>query len=804
MRRSLPRLKSLLSLKQERAAEVKGLPEVIQAKRFLEQLKQGHPFHEKQVKKWTSSPLVATGHVSKEKVLTALDASFLTFFLHVESRIAALLGAGFYTIGPCGEELLSPIGISLKATDPMALHYRHLAVNLARQMAMQTQDATEAVSEDVLQQIALGRARGYVVATSDPVCGGHHCALGGTPNDFIVTSTLASQTCPAVGRALGGNLARMLGRSAPFGGKDYVSFVSVGDGSTSNGHFLSGLNLAKFAAHRKYRVPLLLCVTDNGLCISLKNHGYFSKKFTKDMGIPAFECEGADMVDIWETVQEASAFVRQKAQPAALIVKNITRRFGHAATDRQLAYLSPDEVKGMQATNDLLVACEQAIEAGYATADELHSRLDLIWKICEEAFALAHEEPKIQEREQVAIHTHKELVLPPQEWTAVPAEDCIIASHGGTSGAKSNVMRKHMNRVFDEKLSTGSSAGVSPSDVVYIGEDVTHGGYYLVTEGLQKKHGGLRIADFPPDETSLIGAGMGYAQSGLTPIVELPYAKYIDCGFDMFTEACIMNWLSQGRQPNGMIFRLQGFGRGVFGGNYHTHNCLYMPPGIDVVCYSNGYDYSCGMRYALHQAKAGRVVMFVDCTELLNLREIAPMRPDDDGVKYRRCVGAWEFEYSEKDRYRTFDDINLYEDDCVTDAELRFAIVAYGGGLIPALQAANELRRRVAEGTLPPVKVDVVDCPLLSSVPRGLSHICSRYDRVLFADLCKEGQHPFASHIAKLRNTPTSNGSDCRAGAFKDANHVRCIASQPTYNPLGTTLTFLSADDILMVAASMI
>jgi hypothetical protein len=29
------------------------------------------------------------------------------------------------------------------------------------------------------------------------------------------------------------------------------------------------------------------------------------------------------------------------------------------------------------------------------------------------------------------------------------------------------------------------------------------------------------------------------------------YAKYLDCGGDMFTEAIVMNWLSNGSRPNG-------------------------------------------------------------------------------------------------------------------------------------------------------------------------------------------------------------------------------------------------------------
>jgi pyruvate/2-oxoglutarate/acetoin dehydrogenase E1 component len=60
--------------------------------------------------------------------------------------------------------------------------------------------------------------------------------------------------------------------------------------------------------------------------------------------------------------------------------------------------------------------------------------------------------------------------------------------------------------------------------MVYIGEDVEHGGYYLVTEGLKAKYP-LRVRDFPPDETSLLGAGIGFSQAGLLPVVEIPYAK---------------------------------------------------------------------------------------------------------------------------------------------------------------------------------------------------------------------------------------------------------------------------------------
>ena len=71
-----------------------------------------------------------------------------------------------------------------------------------------------------------------------------------------------------------------------------------------------------------------------------------------------------------------------------------------------------------------------------------------------------------------------------------------------------------------------------------------------------------------------------------------------------------------------MVVRLQGFDRGTFGGNFHTHNTLYCPPGVDVVCYSNGEDYARGMRLAVDRAKQGRMSMLVDCTDLLNKRHV--------------------------------------------------------------------------------------------------------------------------------------------------------------------------------------
>jgi hypothetical protein len=96
------------------------------------------------------------------------------------------------------QELLGCIGAVLRPTDAMALHYRHLAAQMVRQLrASQAPGSTRTVDD-----ILLDRARGHTVSVLDPVSGGVHCCIGGGPYDFIVTSTLASQAPPALGACL--------------------------------------------------------------------------------------------------------------------------------------------------------------------------------------------------------------------------------------------------------------------------------------------------------------------------------------------------------------------------------------------------------------------------------------------------------------------------------------------------------------------------------------------------------------------------------------------------------------------------
>lgn len=135
----------------------------------------------------TPPPLGYQNTLTQDQIKLCIDAAIATFHLHVESRIAALCGQGFYTIGPCGEEMLCSIGFAIDPyVDALALHYRHLSTSIVRQLRLGRS----------LEDIMLDRARGYCVSKLDPVTGGVHCAIGsatdasvrgGGGGDYIVT-----------------------------------------------------------------------------------------------------------------------------------------------------------------------------------------------------------------------------------------------------------------------------------------------------------------------------------------------------------------------------------------------------------------------------------------------------------------------------------------------------------------------------------------------------------------------------------------------------------------------------------------
>ena len=312
-------------LRKAKSADISKLTEIVQRGRFIDNLKLA------QIPRPSSQTLAnfEASTMTGDNLKSVIKSGMLTFLLHCEARIASNIGMGYYTIGPCGEELLAATTLHLRPTDACALHYRHVSNAVLRQL----------LTHKSVEDIALDRARGFTCSTLDPITGGKHCSIGGGPFDYLVTSTLASQAPPAVGRALGIALSNhLLGDGkAPYS-RDAISYVSLGDGSVNNAHFLAALNLSKYAAHRRMKCPVVFVISDNKKCISLKGHGWIDE-FVKNSGMKHEIADGTDVVDVFNKSREVMTYSRKMSKPSILLCSKLPRRFGYAATDRQSAYM---------------------------------------------------------------------------------------------------------------------------------------------------------------------------------------------------------------------------------------------------------------------------------------------------------------------------------------------------------------------------------------------------------------------------------------------------------------------------------
>lgn len=317
---------------------------------------------------------------------------------------------------------------------------------------------------------------GYVCSTRDPVTGGKHCSIGSIypHREFIVTSTLASQAPGAVGRALAIPLAtKLIGSQSNFSPSS-ISYVSVGDGSVNNAHFLSAINFAKYCEFRGIKCPIVFVVSNNNRCISLKGFNWideFIKGFSAINNSSSYGgsdnlqvADGTQIEDIYIKSKKVIDYTRQFSKPSMLIINHLPRRFGHAATDRQFAYMTKEEIASQISSNPLADACSAAIASNVFTAKEFEDTFHRMVGIVEDSFAAALKEEKITSRDALVRSNSRPL--------ASPVTDRIITrpSSAAGKGTARESMRKHMTAILAELLETNR-------ECVYIGEDVEHGGY---------------------------------------------------------------------------------------------------------------------------------------------------------------------------------------------------------------------------------------------------------------------------------------------------------------------------------------
>jgi pyruvate/2-oxoglutarate/acetoin dehydrogenase E1 component/TPP-dependent pyruvate/acetoin dehydrogenase alpha subunit len=111
--------------------------------------------------------------------------------------------------------------------------------------------------------------------------------------------------------------------------------------------------------------------------------------------------------------------------------------------------------------------------------------------------------------------------------------------------------------------------------IVILGEDVGRlGDVNLVYEGLQEKHGALRVTDTGIREATILGQGIGAALRGLRPIVDIQYVDYLLFALQLASDdLATLRHRTAGGQMAPVIIRTKGH---RLQGIWHTGSPMQM------------------------------------------------------------------------------------------------------------------------------------------------------------------------------------------------------------------------------------
>lgn len=156
-----------------------------------------------------------------------------------------------------------------------------------------------------------------------------------------------------------------------------ICFTTIGDASTSEGHFWETINAAGVL-----QVPLAVFVWDDGYGISVPKNfqttkGSISaalKGFQKQAdtnGIHIYKVKAWDYAGMCEVFEEALQKVRETHEPALFHVEEVTQPQGHSTSGSHERYKSPERLEWEKEWDCIKKMKEWMIENGLASVEEL-------------------------------------------------------------------------------------------------------------------------------------------------------------------------------------------------------------------------------------------------------------------------------------------------------------------------------------------------------------------------------------------------------------------------------------------------
>lgn len=221
----------------------------------------------------------------------------------------------------------------------------------------------------------------------DPNSGGRQMPghFGQKKNRIITgSSPVTTQVPHAVGFALAAKLEN----------KEFVSFVTLGEGSSNQGDFHEGLNFAGV-----YKLPVITMVENNGYAISIPAEKQLGCAKVSDRaigyGMPGYTVDGNDPLAVYEVVKEARKRAIDGNGPT-LIEAMTDRLTAHSSDDDDRQYRDVAELKEAKNNDCVITFATYLQEVGVLTdhvATELNQELtDIINKATDYAENAAYPE----------------------------------------------------------------------------------------------------------------------------------------------------------------------------------------------------------------------------------------------------------------------------------------------------------------------------------------------------------------------------------------------------------------------------
>ena len=352
-----------------------------------------------------------------------------------------------------------------------------------------------------------------------------------------------------------------IGQAVRFRGQDRVACAFCGDGGTREGDFHEALNLASV-----WDLPVIFLVENNGYGLSTPTEEAVAPADIADAAagydMSGAVVDGNDVLAVIDAVRTARAHARTEG-PVLLEMKTFRVR-GHEEASGT-AYVPDALIEEWREKDPIDRFADQAAADDVLSTDEMDA---------------------IRTELETAVDERADWALDQPEVTSTPeSERADLFAPAPDPDPPASDAETEEARFIDAVQDALRQAMRDDEDVIVMGQDVAeYGGVFKVTDGFVEAFGRERVRNTPIIESGALGAGLGLAIEGLTPVVEMQYADFISCGVNQIVNNLATTHYRWG-QPVGITIRAP-FGGGIGAGPFHSQSMeawFAHTPGLKVV-----------------------------------------------------------------------------------------------------------------------------------------------------------------------------------------------------------------------------